>query len=168
MAVRAVLVLSGFAGILHAEFCWTFGNQGIIVTLTPSFVPKRRILFAFGEQVVGPRWLGNIDAAFEPTGLVVCPAHSGPETIRRIEEGGLSAAVVVEDQRSIDGLSLLRIIRSIDRVLPCWLLTEDTRRTTLETALALHVTSVLTSSIGPGELAATLCRRLRSADGDLD
>jgi CheY-like chemotaxis protein len=144
-----------------------FGNQGITVTLTPSFVPKRRILFAFGEQVVGPRWLGNIDAAFEPTGLVICPAHSGPETIRRIEEGGLSAAVVVEDQRSIDGLSLLRIIRSIDRVLPCWLLTEDTRRTTLETALALHVTSVLTSSIGPGELAATLCRRLLIADGEL-
>ena len=138
------------------------------MTLAPSFVPKRRILFAFGEQVVGSRWLGHIDAAFEPTGLIVCPARTGPETIRCVEEGGLSAAVVVEDQRAIDGLSLLRIIRSIDRVLPCWLLTEDTRRTTLETALALQVTSVLTSSIGPGELAATLCRRLLTADGGSD
>jgi CheY-like chemotaxis protein len=140
---------------------------GTDVTIVTALIPKRRILFAFGEHVVGPRWMGDIDAAFEPTGLVICPAHSGPETIRRIEEGGLSAAVVLEDQRSIDGLSLLRIIRSIDRVLPCWLLTGDTRRATLETALALHVTSVLTSSIGPGELAATLCRRLLCADGEL-
>jgi len=138
------------------------------MTLTTRFNPSRRILFAFGEQRVGPRWLGDIDAVFGPTGLVVCPVRSGQETIRRIEEGGLSAAVVVEDQRAIDGLSLLRIIRSIDHVLPCWLLTEDMRRTTLETALSLHVTSVLTSSIEPGELAATLCRRLVSSDGVLD
>ena len=138
------------------------------MTLTARLIPKRRILFAFGEQGVGPRWMGDIDAAFGPTGLVVCPAHSGPETIRRIEEGGLSAAVVVEDQRTIDGLSLLRIIRSIDHVLPCWLLTEDIRRTTLEAALSLHVTSVLTSSIGPGELAATLCRRLLGSEGVID
>ncbi len=138
------------------------------MTLTPNLIPRRRILFAFGEHMVGPRWLGSIDAAFEPIGLTICPAHSGPETIRRVEEGGLSAAVVVEDQRAIDGLSLLRIIRSIDRALPCWLLTQDTRRTTLESALALQVTSVLASSIGPGELAATLCRRLRGADGERD
>lgn len=136
------------------------------MTFSTSLIPKRRILLAFGEQGIGPRWLGGIDAAFEPNGLIVCPTHSGPETIRRIEEGGLSAAVVVEDQRTIDGLSLLRIIRSIDRVLPCWLLTEDTRRTTLETALALQVTSILTSSICPDDLAATLWRRLQNSSGD--
>ena len=138
------------------------------MTITPGIIPKRRILFAFGEQVVGPRWIGDVGAAFEPTGLVVCPARSGPETIRRIEEGGLSAAVVVEDQRAIDGLSLLRIIRSIDHALPCWLLTQDVRRTTLEAALALHVTSVLTSSIEPGQLAATLCQRLTGFCGGSD
>src|SRR5262245_4348605 len=138
------------------------------MTLNTSLIPKRRILLAFGEQGIGPRWLGGIDAAFEPNGMIVCSAHSGPETIRRIEEGGLSAAVVIEDQRAIDGLSLLRIIRSIDRVLPCWLLTEDTRRTTLETALALQVTSILTSTIGPSELAATLCHRLQSGESDWD
>ena len=138
------------------------------MTFNAGLIPKRRILLAFGEQGIGPRWLGGIDAAFEPNGLIVCPTHSGPETIRRVEEGGLSAAVVVEDQRTIDGLSLLRIIRSIDRVLPCWLLTEDTRRTTLETALALQVTSILTSSIGPGELAEALWRRLQHAGGEWD
>lgn len=129
---------------------------------------QKRILFAFGEQAIGPHWLGDMDAVLSPSGLVVCPARSAPETIRRVEEGGLSAAVVMEDQRAIDGLSLLRIIRSIDRLLPCWLLTEDVRRTTLEAALALHVTSVLTSSIGPSELAAALCRSLRGSDGVMD
>ena len=138
------------------------------MTLAGSLIPRRRILFAFGEQRLAPRWLGSLDAVFGPTGLVICPAHSGEETIRRVEEGGLSAAVLVEDQRAIDGLSLLRIIRSIDRALPCWLLTEDTRRTTLETALALRVTSVLTSSVEPGELAATVCRCLGRSDGVFD
>lgn len=138
------------------------------MTLSPSRTPQKRILFAFGEHAVGPRWLCDMDARLGRSGLVVCPAHSGQETIRRVEEGGLSAAVLFEDQRVIDGLSLVRIIRSIDQMLPCWLLTCDTRRTTLETALALHVTSVLTSSIGPGELAAALCRRLLGCDGELD
>lgn len=138
------------------------------MTHSPALIPTRRILFAFGEHAIGPRWLGDMDARLVRSGMVLCPAHSGQETIRRVEEGGLCAAVVFEDQRAIDGLSLVRIIRSIDQVLPCWLLTGDTRRTTLETALALHVTSVLTSSIGPGELAATLCRRLLGSDGVLD
>jgi CheY-like chemotaxis protein len=138
------------------------------MTISPCLLTKRRILFAFGEQGLGPRWLGDVGAAFEPTGLVVCPARTGPDTIRCVEEGGLSAAVVVEDQRSIDGLSLLRIIRSIDNALPCWLLTQDVRRTTLEAALALRVTSVLTSTIEPGQLAATLFRRLAGVDGGSD
>lgn len=139
-----------------------------MMSMTPGLIPKRRILFAFGEQVVGPRWLGDVGAAFEPSGLVVCPVRSAPETIRCVEEGGLSAAVVVEDQRAIDGLSLLRIIRSIDCSLPCWLLTQDVRRTTLEAALALQVTSVLTATIDPGQLAATLFRQLTGLDGGSD
>jgi CheY-like chemotaxis protein len=143
-------------------------RREVTMTLNTCLIPKRRILLAFGEQAIGPRWLGGIDAAFEPNGLIACPTHTGMETIRRVEEGGLSAAVVVEDQRTIDGLTLLRIIRSIDRALPCWLLTEDTRRSTLETALSLQVTSVLTASIRPSELADTLWRRLQFGRGDLE
>ena len=60
-------------------------SVGDAMTLTGRLTPRRRILFAFGEQRLAPRWLGSIDAVFGATGLVVCPAHSGEETIRRVE-----------------------------------------------------------------------------------
>lgn len=129
------------------------------------WVSRRRVLLAYGEQGDGPTWLRDADAAFGPSGFVLCQSRTGPETIRRIEEGGLAAAVVVEDQRAIDGLSLLRIIRSIDDALPCWLLTHDTRRQTLETALSLRVMSVFSHAIEASELADALRRRLAVPDG---
>jgi len=124
------------------------------------WVSRWRVLLAYGEQGGGPAWLRDADAAFEPSGFVLCQARTGPETVRRIEEGGLAAAVVVEDQRAIDGLSLLRIIRSVDDALPCWLLTHDTRRQTLESALSLRVMSVFSHDIEASELADALRRRL--------
>ena len=74
----------------------------------------------------------------------MCRAHTGPDTILRVEQGGLGAAVICADHARIDGLSVLRIIRSIDMELPCWLVTKDTTRQTLQTALSLRVTSVVT------------------------
>ena len=128
-------------------------------------ITGRRILFAYGEQESGPTWLHDADAALLPLGYVLCKARTGPETIRRIEEGGLAAAVVVEDQRAIDALSLLRIIRSIDNDLPCWLLTHDTRRQTLESALALRVMSVFSREIEVAELVDAMSRRLPGIGG---
>ena len=125
-------------------------------------IRSRRILLAFGEQGDAPAWVHAADEAFQPLGYLLFRTRTGPETIRRIEEGGLAAAVVVEDQGAIDGLSLLRIIRSIDRELPCWLLTHDMRRQTLESALALQVMSVFSREIEVAELVDAFRRRLPS------
>lgn len=97
-----------------------------------------------GQQQDVAHWVCGVDDLLRPAGVVVCRAHTGPDTIRRIEQGGLGAAVVCADHARIDGLSLLRIIRSIDMDLPCWLVTKDTTRQTFETALSLRVTSVVT------------------------
>lgn len=64
----------------------------------------------------------------------------------------MAAAVLVADERDIDGLSLLRIIRGIDEVLPCWLVTEMATRQTLQMALSLRAMSVFVSPFDPGEL----------------
>ncbi len=102
----------------------------------------------------------EIDAAFAPLGLLACRVHTRLEAVQRVEGGGLSGAVLVTDDRSIDGLSLLRIIRSIDLELPCWLVADDADRRTLQEAFALRVTSVLTHRIGAGALTSALRRRL--------
>lgn len=96
----------------------------------------------------------------EPSGVRVYRAHTGPDTIRRIEQGGLGAAVVCADDAPIDALPVLRIIRSIDLELPCWLVTKDTTRQTFQTALSLSVTSVITHPDRVGELARALQRVL--------
>ena len=132
------------------------------MTLSPSswVTANRNVLLALGRQVGKPGWCNDIDVAFRPCGFVVCWAHSCVETVERVEQGGLAAAVLVGDDRQIDGLSLLRIIRSIDAVLPCWLVTRDTTRHTLQEAFALKATGVITHPVGADELGLTLRRRL--------
>jgi CheY-like chemotaxis protein len=118
------------------------------------------VLVAYQSLPVGPRWLGEMDQAFKPVGMTICRAHTTPAAIARVELGGLAAAVLIADLWEIDGLALLRIIRSIDGHLPCWLITDDPTRSTLEAALALRATCVMNHPPTAGELALVLRRRL--------
>ena len=114
------------------------------------------MLFSHGLFCAGSRWLGEVEEGLRPSGLVVCRAHSGPDTIRRVEQGGLGAAVLIADRTQIDGLSILRVIRSIDAELPCWLVTPEATRQLLEAALSLQVTSVLTQPVEVNRLTLAL------------
>lgn len=120
----------------------------------------RDVLISHRLQGGGLRWLNEVDTGLRPTGLRVCRVHTRAETICRVEHGGLAGAVVIADGRQIEGLSLLRTIRSIDRDLPCWLVTDDTRRATLEAALALRVMSVFTHPVRVEDLTLALTRLL--------
>ena len=95
-----------------------------------------------------------------PRGLGLYRTSSGSETISRVERGGLAAVVLIADERRIHGLSLLSIIRSIDDDLPCCLVTSDIRRSTLQMALSLRATSVMTYPIAGGELSLVLQKLL--------
>lgn len=109
----------------------------------------RTLLLAHSRHAVGTGWLREAGTVLKPSGWLVHRTHTGAETIARVEEGGLSAAVLIADQTQIDGMSLLRIIRSIDVSLPCWLVAESPTRQMLEQALTLRVTSVISR---PGEM----------------
>ena len=127
---------------------------------TMDSLAPRTVLLSHALPSEGPRWLRDVGDELRPSGFVFCRAHSGPETIRRVEQGRLAAAILVEDRRQIDGLSLLRIIRSIDMELPCWLVTEYTTRQMLQAALSLSVTGVVTHPIDVAALAQALRRLL--------
>ena len=117
---------------------------------------RRDVLLCHAQPAEGPAWLRGVDAAMRPAGFMFIRAHCGADTIERVERGGLTAAVLIADQVHIDALSLLRIIRSIDLVLPCCLLTRDTSRRFLETALSLRVNSVIAYPVELDELALGL------------
>lgn len=128
---------------------------------TNSDARRTRLLFVYGQFAGAPRWYDDLDDVFRPVGLELCRAHSGRDAIERVERGGLAGAVLVSDEHEITGLSLLRIIRSIDAVLPCWLVTDAASRQTMETALALRVSSVITRPLGPGDIGLPVRRVLQ-------
>lgn len=123
---------------------------------------SRGVLFAYSPVVDDPGWLVDVDAVFRPVGLAVFQAHSGPDAIAWVERGGLAAAVLVGDRVRIDGLALLRIIRSIDAELPCCLVTDAPTRPLLEAALALRAKCVMDQPASAVELALTVRRLLAS------
>ena len=120
----------------------------------------RTVLFSHRLAGANPAWLDQIDRELRSTGLACGQAPSGPETIRQVERGGLAAAVVVEDWQWFDGLTLLRIIRSIDLKLPCWLVARHATRRTLEQALSLDVASVMATPLDVAILARSLKKTL--------
>ena len=121
-------------------------RNGTAMTNTPSMhrLAGCEILLSYGRQQDVADWLGGVADALAPAGVVCCRAHTAGDTIRRVERGGLGAAVVCGDDPQIGGLSTMRVIRSIDTDLPCWWVTAAPTRQTLQVALSLSVTSVIT------------------------
>ena len=136
------------------------------MTILPTLdsLAPHTVLLSHALPCEGPRWLREVGDELRPSGFVFCRAHSGPDTVRRVEQGRLAAAILVEDRLQIDGLSLLRIIRSIDMKLPCWLVTENATRRTLEIALSLSVAGVMTQPIDVTVLAQALRKLLSDPD----
>jgi len=127
---------------------------------------RQEILLAFGLGTESAGSILGVASSLESVRLTVCRTHTGQDTIARVERGGLSAAVVCGDASRIDGLSVLRIIRSIDNVLPCWLVTTRPSRQVLEAALALRVTSVIACPFEEQDLLGALRRVLSDPISD--
>lgn len=127
----------------------------------------RRVMLASAGIGWDRQWLSDIDAAFAPKGLVACRVQGGDQALQCVQQGGLAAAVFWTERRWGDGLTLLRIVRSIDGQLPCWLVGDDASRWALQEALSLRVTSILARRVGPDELTELLQRRIARADENL-
>lgn len=133
-------------------------DESGLVTLAPKtrLEPAGEVLLAhrrFGDEI---RWCDELESTLRRARLSFFRAHSGREVVRRVERGGLAAAVLVGDEREIDGLSILRIVRSIDAALPCWLVMRRMSRHTLQTAFSLRVSSVIHYASGADDLSVAL------------
>lgn len=132
------------------------------MTLLPGLgnSSERRVMLATAGVSWDRRWLADVDAAFAPTGMVACRVQGGEEAVQCVKQGGLAAAVFWTERRWGDGLTLVRIVRSIDDELPCWLVGDDASRWALQEALSLRVTSVLARRIEVDQLTLMLQKRL--------
>lgn len=109
---------------------------------------NREILISLRLIGTDGGWIDRVRDLGGPPGFAVCRTTCGADAVQRVELGGLAAAIVA-DPRPADALTVVRMIRSVDRRLPCWLITERASRQALEAALSLEVVSVITH---PGEL----------------
>lgn len=123
--------------------------------------------YAFGEVLIACEpafrqvpWIQRLDENLRLEGLSLRHAHTQTEAVAFVERRAPRAVVVSSDRQRIDGLSLLRIIRSLNAQLPCWLITDDANRRMLEVALAMHVISVLHHPVNGEELSIALKRVL--------
>ena len=101
-----------------------------------------------------------MDEALRPCGLTLFRANTRAAALATVEKGGLAAAILIDDRPWIDGITLLRLIRSIDIVLPCWLVTAKATRRTLEAALNLSVCGVMETPANVIEFTRTLVKYL--------
>lgn len=96
-------------------------------------------------------WVAGITSFLEARSVEVERAHTGRQAIDLVERGGIDAAILSAWTPRVDGLSLLRIIRSRDAGLPCVVVTTEVSKGTLQQALTLGAYSVVTE---PVDLAA--------------
>ena len=132
------------------------------MTNLPNLEPlhTRTVLLSHTQDGTGSSWVGGLDEAFRPCGLTLFRAHTRADALATVEKGGLAAAILIDDRPRVDGLTLLRLIRSIDMILPCWLVTAKATRRTLEAALDLSVCGVMETPTNVMEFTRTLTRYL--------
>ena len=132
------------------------------MTNLPRIEPSnaRTVLLSHSQDGIGSSWVGGLDEALRPCGLTLFRAKTRAAALATVEKGGLSAAILIDDRPRIDGITLLRLIRSIDIVLPCWLVTAKATRRTLEAALNLSVCGVMETPTDVVEFTRTLAKYL--------
>jgi len=111
----------------------------------------RRLLISHADRAVGGEWITGLTDYFQPYPIEVRRAFTGREAIGLVEHGGIDAAILSVELPQMDGLNVLRIIRSIDAELPCVMLTAEASKRILQRSLELGAYSVVTL---PVDLAA--------------
>lgn len=99
---------------------------------------------------------------FAPCGYQTLEASNGEEAIT-IVEGSLVDCLLLDMHMPIlSGLETLQIVRQINAVLPCIMITGDSSERLLQQALALHVFTVLCKPVSRELVTVTVRRALRA------
>ncbi len=107
----------------------------------------RRVLISHADCPDRSGWITGITDYLAPHSVGVRRVFTGREAIDFVERGGIDVAVLSTELPAMDGLNVLRIIRSIDDRLPCVMVTGDASKRTLQRALELQAYSVLTQPV---------------------
>jgi DNA-binding NtrC family response regulator len=134
----------------------------------PSGMTRARACVLLGHERTGAAsWESELLTRLDPTGVAVRHAFTAADVVRVVETRTIHLALVSDAPR-IDGLSVLRMIRSIDTSLPCVLVANEPDRRWLERALALRAESVFSPPIDLELMCRLVTRLLRERRGSTD
>lgn len=125
--------------------------------------PQPCVLLGHG-RASGVSWESELLTRLDPTGVSVQHAFTTMDAVRVVETQAVHLALVADAPR-IDGLSVLRMIRSFDASLPCVLVADEPDRRWLERALALRAESVFSPPIDLELMCRLVTRLLRERRG---
>jgi DNA-binding NtrC family response regulator len=125
---------------------------------------RSRVLLGH-ERSGGASWESELLTRLDPTGVLVQHAFTTSDVVRVVETGTVHLALVSDAPR-IDGLSVLRMIRTIDGSLPCVLVAAGPDRRWLEQALALRADSVFSPPIDLELMCRLVTRLVQKRRGD--
>jgi DNA-binding NtrC family response regulator len=92
-------------------------------------------------------WRAVISSLLAPRGIDALVARGAQEAMDIIESNRLHVAIVDVDWQTGEGLSIVRVIRGYEPLLPCIMVSEGCERSALSRALELDVFSVLSKPV---------------------
>ncbi len=103
-------------------------------------------------------WPAVIANIFAPRGINAMVAASAGEAMEIIERNRVHMAIVDIDSQMAGGLSIVRIIRGYEPLMPCIMVSSQSERRVLTKALELDVFSVVAKPVDMGILQQQLNR----------
>src|SRR5437868_4100610 len=104
---------------------------------------------------------------FEPEGYRTLLASSGEEAVDIVRDEPVHVALLDMHMPRLTGLETLELVRQINQVLPCILVTGDSNETLMRQAFRARVYSVIPKPVSKNVVLYTVVRALVRAYGNL-
>ena len=104
---------------------------------------------------------------FEPEGYRTYLASSGEEAVDIVRDKAVHVALLDMHMPKLTGLETLELVRQINHVLPCILVTADSNESLMRQAFRARVYSVIPKPVSKNVVLYTVVRALVRAYGNL-
>jgi CheY-like chemotaxis protein len=104
---------------------------------------------------------------FEPEGYRTFLASSGEEAVDIVRDQPVHVALLDMHMPRMTGLETLELVRQVNRLLPCILVTGDSNELLIRQAFRAHVYSVIPKPVSKNVVLYTVVRALVRAYGSL-
>jgi len=123
--------------------------------------PVRQVLVSHPGARPEGDWIAGLTRYLEEHEVAVQRAYTGRQAVELVDGGRVDAVVLSGDRPPMEGLSVLRIIRTIRADLPCVMVLTEVSTRSLQQALELGAYSVVRQPVDVLRLQRVMVRLFR-------